>query len=71
MYLMSISGLLYMENPYSDHLDLTDIRAKLVTYAIIGFLGPYTIYICHNSIVLKSGLTIKRPFGSKQSSLYF
>jgi hypothetical protein len=27
---------------YSDHLDLqTDIRAKLVTYAIFGFLGPY------------------------------
>jgi hypothetical protein len=29
VFLMSLSGLLYVECPYSDHLDLqTDIRAK-------------------------------------------
>jgi hypothetical protein len=45
VYLMPISTFLYVESPDSDYLDLqTDIRAKLVTYAIFGFLGPYKHY---------------------------
>jgi hypothetical protein len=41
VYLMSISTLVDVTNPYSDYLDLqTDICAKWVTYAIFGFLGP-------------------------------
>jgi hypothetical protein len=52
MQLKSICALLVVESPDSDHLDLkTDIRAKLVTYAIFGFLGPYKHYPCHNSMV--------------------
>jgi hypothetical protein len=52
---MSISTLLYVENRYSDYLDLqTDIRAKLVTYAIFGFLGPYKHYTCHISMVSRN-----------------
>jgi hypothetical protein len=62
---MSISTLLYVEHPYSDHLDLqTDIRAKWVTYAIFGFLGPYKNYTCHISMVSRNRLTTKCTFGS-------
>jgi hypothetical protein len=41
VYLMSISTLFFVGNPYPDHLHLqTDIRAKRVTYAILGFWVP-------------------------------
>jgi hypothetical protein len=49
---MSISCLLHMEISSSGVLDLqTDIRKKLVTYAIFEFLVPYSNYICHDSMV--------------------
>jgi hypothetical protein len=52
VYLKSKSTLTYVENPYSDYLDLkTAIRAKWVTYAILRFLGPYKNYTCHISII--------------------
>jgi hypothetical protein len=40
MLLMSVSCLLYMDFSNSDHIDLqTDIREKLVTYAIFWVFG--------------------------------
>jgi hypothetical protein len=55
MLLMSVSDLLYQEISHSDYLDLqSDIRAKLVTYAILVFLGPYKHYTCHNSMVSRN-----------------
>jgi hypothetical protein len=52
--------LLYMGVFYSAYRDLqTNIRAKLVTYAIFGFLGPYNNYTCHNSVISRNGSTTK------------
>jgi hypothetical protein len=52
MYLKSIITLLAVERPYSDQLNLqTDIRAKLVTYAMFGFLGPYKHYTYHTGVI--------------------
>jgi hypothetical protein len=66
MYLMSVSTLLALERPHSYYRDLqTDIRAKPVTYAIFGFLGPYKHYTCHNSVVSRNRLTTKWSLESK------
>jgi hypothetical protein len=64
VYLMSISTLTYVECPYSDVLDLqTVIRAKWVTYAIFGILGPYENYTCHISMVSRNRSTTTWSFG--------
>jgi hypothetical protein len=41
-----------------------DIRAKQVTCAIFGFLGPYNNYTCHNSMVLRNRSTTKESLRS-------
>jgi hypothetical protein len=52
-----------MESPYSGYLDLQkDIRVKLVTYVIVGVLGLYNNYTCHNSIVSRNRSTTKKSF---------
>jgi hypothetical protein len=64
MYLKSISDIIHQKISYSDHLDhQKDIRAKLVTYAIFGFLGPYKHYTCHSSMVSRNRSTTKASFG--------